>query len=77
MFQPVTVTGGLKNPNPTKIFKQCKFYVNLLGPKKCHCKKKLATKHQKADKLRLVMCVGVIGPRVTLMLSFGGVTATG
>ena len=35
------------------------------------------TKYQKAGKWRLVLCVGVIELRVTFMLFFGGVTATG
>ena len=33
------------------------------------------TIYQKAGKWRLVLCVGVIGPRVTFML-FGGATLT-
>ena len=37
----------------------------------------LATKYQKVGKRRLVVRVGVIRPRVTLMLLFGGVTVTG
>ena len=35
----------------------------------------IATKYQKAGKL--VLCVGVIGPRPIFMLLFGGVAATG
>ena len=36
-----------------------------------------APKYQKAGKWRLIMCVGVTGPRVTFMLLFGSVTASG
>ena len=35
------------------------------------------TKYRKAGKWRLVLYMGVIGPRVTFMLLFGAVTATG
>ena len=34
-------------------------------------------KNQKAGKRRLVLCVGVSGPRVIFMLLFGGVKTTG
>ena len=36
-----------------------------------------ATKYQKAGRSRLVLCVGFIGPHVTCVLLFGGVTASG
>ena len=36
----------------------------------------IATNYQKFGKWRLVLCIGVIGPRVTFMSFFGGLTAT-
>ena len=36
-----------------------------------------APKYQKVDKWKMVLCVRVVGPRVTFMLLFGSVTAMG
>ena len=39
--QPVAITGGPKDPDPTKILMQWEFYINVLGPRKYHCIKNL------------------------------------
>ena len=47
------VTGSPKDPDPTKIFKQCEFHVNVLGPRKLHKKPRRKINFRYFDPLRL------------------------